>query len=149
MNVPVSDCLYLRREEEVIVGVRPEDFLITDEQDAMMTGRIDLIEYLGSETVLTVRAEAGEFMVKAGDRQTFRLNDVLNVKVPPENISLFSTPGTQELIGTLYETIEQSGYLVFPRLKNSLKEVSEHEKDFSLYAGRRPAPRWSGRLRNY
>ena len=87
-NVPVSG-LSLRGEESH-VGVWPKDFLITDEQDAMMTGRIDLIEYLGSETVLTVRAEAGEFMVKAGDRQTFRLNDVLNVKVPPENISLFS-----------------------------------------------------------
>ncbi|KLU59989.1 trehalose import ATP-binding protein SugC [Peptococcaceae bacterium CEB3] len=108
LDVPVGEAGGLKGEEEVIMGVRPEDFQITDEQDAMLAGRIDLAEYLGSETVLTLRSEAGEFTVKAGDRRSFRLNDMLHVKVPPRNICLYS-PKTRDLRGTLHDLMTKSG----------------------------------------
>ncbi len=101
---------YDRWEAETIVGIRPEDFLITGKQDAMLTGRIDLIEYFGAETALTVVSEAGEFIVKTSDRRSFRLNDALYLKVLPENIYLYSAI-TRELTGTLSELIDKPGSL--------------------------------------
>ena len=113
LTIPVTNRMHTSFEEETIVGVRPEDFLITGKQDAMLTGRIDLIEYLGAETVLTVLSEAGEFIVKAGAGQVFRLNDSLHLKVLPENVYLFSSL-TRALHGTLSEIIEKNGALASP-----------------------------------
>ncbi len=113
LTIPVTNRMHTSFEEETIVGVRPEDFLITGKQDAMLTGRIDLIEYLGAETVLTVLSEAGEFIVKAGAGQVFRLNDLLHLKVLPENVYLFSSL-TRALHGTLSEIIEINGALASP-----------------------------------
>jgi len=113
LAVPAIGRLHAQGETEVIIGIRPEDFLITGRQEAMLSGHIDLIEYLGAETALTVVSEAGEFIVKTGDRRAFRLNDILYLKVLQENIYLFSS-ATRELNGTLFELIGKTGSLASP-----------------------------------
>lgn len=87
---------------EVVVGIRPEDLRLAEESEALIFGRIDLIEYLGSETLLTVLHGSDEWIVKLPGRHMMAVDESISLTAKLEHIYLFEV-ATQQLIGTLAE----------------------------------------------
>jgi len=90
----------------LIVGIRPEDLAISDDDQNGIQGRVELVEYLGSETILTIDAGGHEWRVKLNGRQRVSRDESLRFAASNENIYLFDTRSTQ-LIGTLADLITE------------------------------------------
>lgn len=94
--------LDLEDGREVIIGIRPEDLKITDESEALIFGSVDLVEYLGSETLITVLHGAEEWIVKLPGKHVLNVDESISLSTKLENIYLFDA-ATKQLIGTLAE----------------------------------------------
>jgi ABC-type sugar transport system ATPase subunit len=90
--------------ERVIVGVRPEDLALGPEGTGLASGRVDLVEYLGSDTQLTVVGGGLEWLVKLSGSPRVSPQDRVWLTAAPDRVYLFADDdGGGELIGTLAE----------------------------------------------
>ncbi|MCF8566428.1 ABC transporter ATP-binding protein [Alicyclobacillus tolerans] len=85
---------------DLVVGIRPEDLRLCDESEAMIQGVVDLVEYLGSETLVTVLQGEQEWVVKLAGKQVIAVNQPIALTAAFENIYLFDAV-SQQLAGTL------------------------------------------------
>ncbi|GGJ12886.1 sugar ABC transporter ATP-binding protein [Alicyclobacillus cellulosilyticus] len=96
---PVPDDLAGR---PLIVGIRPEDIRIATENGDGVDGTVDLVEYLGSETVITLSAAGEEWRVKWSGHPRVSPGDRFRFTAAHARIYLFDAASTA-LLGTLAE----------------------------------------------
>jgi sn-glycerol 3-phosphate transport system ATP-binding protein len=92
VNLPlVNGSLPEHGGQEVILGIRPEHFELTETEDGVMHLNVDHVELLGADTL--VHGHFGEektsLTVRLSDIQHFEKNAVLPLAVPPEKLHLF------------------------------------------------------------
>lgn len=80
--------------KEVIMGIRPEN--IHDEeiyQDSLagcaVEARVEVIEMLGSETLLHVKIEASDFAVKVNPKKLVKVGDTIKLALAPDKVHIF------------------------------------------------------------
>ncbi len=76
------------------VGVRPEHLDIADPQTAMLRGRADVVEHLGSDTNIYVQVEGvGGLMIRQHGHIPVRAGDPIGVRIQPDKIHAFASDG--------------------------------------------------------
>jgi ABC-type sugar transport system ATPase subunit len=70
-----------------VVGVRPEDLHL--DASGTLSGEVVVVESLGSETVLKVRAEDTDLLVRTGPRSGHRPRDAVRLRVDPARRHVF------------------------------------------------------------
>ena len=103
IDLPAAARPALARAEAVIVGVRPEDLAIVPEGTGLAAGRVDLVEYLGSDTLVTVVGGGTEWMLKLSGGPRVTPQEQVALAAPPERVYLFRYGDGGDLIGTLGE----------------------------------------------
>jgi multiple sugar transport system ATP-binding protein len=93
------------RDGRFILGIRPEDLKLTHPGDAMVSGSIDLVEYTGSETILTALIGNSQWTVKVNDRRPFGIHEEVHLRTELSRIYLFDYE-SKELQGTLEEFLQ-------------------------------------------
>jgi ABC-type sugar transport system ATPase subunit len=100
MTVPAKDGV----PSEVIIGVRPEHTRFWGERDDLLgplRGRVELVEALGRESLISVAADAGaRFIIQAEGLVESRIDDVITFGVRRGHVHLFD-PATTEAIGRI------------------------------------------------
>ena len=76
------------------VGVRPEHINISDAANAICSGSIEVVEYLGADCYLYVDcAGVGRITVRTSGEHTFASGDDIHLTFPPEHLHFFTTDG--------------------------------------------------------
>lgn len=105
--VPWNSRLVLSPGADVIVGIRPEDLTPVPAEQGMISGRIDLVEYLGSETLVLVDDHVQVWSLKQSGGPSATVHQVVHLAAPDECIYLFHA-ATNTLIGTLAEATRKT-----------------------------------------
>ncbi len=103
IDLPAAARPALARAEAVIVGVRPEDLALVPVGTGLAAGRVDLVEYLGSDTLVTVVGGGTEWMLKLSGGPRVTPQEQVALAAPPERVYLFRYGDGGDLIGTLGE----------------------------------------------
>lgn len=74
---------------EVVLGVRPEDFLLDAEAENATEATIELVEPMGHETVVCFRWNGEPAVARTPVERTFRVGEALRVEVRPGGWHLF------------------------------------------------------------
>lgn len=82
---------------EVVVGVRPEDLRAAAAGAGDISGTVELVERMGAESFLYVRAPEGMLVVKEGGAGGAQPGTSLSLALPRERLHLFD-PATEERI---------------------------------------------------
>ncbi|AJY47309.1 ABC transporter ATP-binding protein [Martelella endophytica] len=78
----------------VTLGVRPEHFVVGEAAQATLSGTVELVEHLGSETLLTVRVDDDTVLtVKADGVSRLRYGDAISLGLRPEACQVFDAAG--------------------------------------------------------
>ena len=81
-------------EGTISVGVRPEQFHLGEGGDVSATGRVTLVEYLGSEVFVHVRLPSGaSMMVKAPGKANHKVGDELPLGIAAQDGHYFDAAG--------------------------------------------------------
>ncbi len=77
------------------LGIRPEDFLVAEESDALMSGKVLFVESLGEVTLLHINVEGHDETVvaKLPGILDFHKGEIIHLKALPEKIHLFNQEG--------------------------------------------------------
>ncbi len=80
---------------ELQLGIRPEDFLVAEPADALMSGKVLFVESLGEVTLLHVKVEGHDEAVvaKLPGILDFHKGEEIYLKAEPEKIHLFNREG--------------------------------------------------------
>ena len=100
--IPLPTTSPLETDRDVIVGIRPEDLRIVPDGQGLISGSVDLIEYLGSETLAVVADGGVDWSLREGGGPTMRLHEIVHLSAAGSAIYTFDA-ATHELIGTLAE----------------------------------------------
>ena len=95
-GVKVSDPA-LQDTKQVVLGVRPEDAFVCDENSAQMKGMIYGIEPTGDQTFLTIRTDAFTFDVKADRDFRQALDTPIFIRFDPTRLYLFDAVSGQRI----------------------------------------------------
>jgi len=72
----------------VTLGLRPDDLLVSN-QDGQFEGQVNVLEPLGSETLVYVSVGGKELIAKASGRTPPELGSTIKLNAAPENMHLF------------------------------------------------------------
>jgi multiple sugar transport system ATP-binding protein len=97
MNVVASQELPMSAErapQAAFVGVRPEDLKLADAGRGQIAARIELVEALGSETLLYLQTQRGaQIVLRQGTRASLAPGDAVGVEVDPSRLHWFDADG--------------------------------------------------------
>jgi multiple sugar transport system ATP-binding protein len=108
-SVPVPQSLYAdyqnRLGQEVIFGIRPEDIHSVDfakefSAEAMVGGKVDLIEPLGADLLLNIRCGKDNLVARVDPRVETDLGEDLKLIFDMEKMHVFETTPPCQRIGT-------------------------------------------------
>lgn len=74
--IPLPNNIY-EKYHEVIMGIRPENIVITSGNDFKIT----LVENLGSEKLIYIENEKDEFVIKSSSNKNYKINDCISIKI--------------------------------------------------------------------
>jgi multiple sugar transport system ATP-binding protein len=76
---------------EVVLGVRPEHFVLTELSGAglRVRARVEVIEFLGNDADVHVSAGALDLVATMGARETLKVGDNVTLSAPPDLLYLF------------------------------------------------------------
>ncbi|TPW29153.1 sn-glycerol-3-phosphate ABC transporter ATP-binding protein UgpC [Martelella alba] len=101
MAFPVGDT-EIKTGDAVTLAIRPEHFVLDEGATARLSGTVELVEHLGSETLLTVRVDAGTVMtVKVDGVSRVRSGDQIRLGLTPQACQLFSASGETLVFSTI------------------------------------------------
>ncbi|MEP0518785.1 MAG: sn-glycerol-3-phosphate ABC transporter ATP-binding protein UgpC [Hyphomicrobiales bacterium] len=83
-------------EAPVTLGLRPDDLMVTPEK-GLFEGKVNVLEPLGTETLVYVTVGDQELIAKASGRTPPPLGAIVNLSVDPENMHLFDASTGQAL----------------------------------------------------
>ena len=75
--------------QSLILGVRPEDFHVTDAGQAPISGIVELIEDLGSDRFFHVKSDGLDLVARTGREGSVRPGDRIGLDVALEGVHLF------------------------------------------------------------
>lgn len=84
------------KEAPVTLGLRPDDLLVT-EGKGLFEGKVNVLEPLGTETLVYVSVGGQELIAKASGRTPPPLGASVNLSVDPDNMHLFDASTGQAL----------------------------------------------------
>lgn len=87
IQVPVSKTANVT-EAEVTLGLRPDDLLVSEEK-GLFEGKVNVLEPLGTETLVYVTVGGQELIAKASGRTPPELGSSVNLSVDPDNMHMF------------------------------------------------------------
>ncbi len=87
ISVPLSK---LSKGQKITVGLRPDDLLVK-ENEGLFSGKVSLVEPLGSDTLAYVDVNGTEVIAKASGRFPPAIGDRVNLHSAAENIHLFDS----------------------------------------------------------
>jgi len=96
---PAATALERRRVVECVVGLRPEHVRIVDPANAPMRGRVEVLEYLGAETIVHLRIEDTLLLVRTAGDLDLETEATVGVQVHRDHACMFDT-ATEGLITT-------------------------------------------------
>jgi len=73
----------------VVLGIRPDDLFVS-EKESIFSGTVNVLEPLGSETLVYVTVNGTEVIAKASGRTPPNVGDVVNLHAVAENMHLFN-----------------------------------------------------------
>ncbi|AST90215.1 MULTISPECIES: ABC transporter ATP-binding protein [Sutcliffiella] len=96
-------------EKELLLGVRAEDFFVTDSEDNSITARVELVERIGRDTLLT--ATVGELKIRAllDPEQTTNSGDAIKLSIRKDRYHLFDAESGQNVAIESIEKKERVG----------------------------------------
>jgi ABC-type sugar transport system ATPase subunit len=80
-------------ERPVELGVRPEDFALTNPGDGVIQGRIAVIEALGNTTFVHVDSALGQINVEADPALRLETGSTVGLRLNPEKVHVFDAAG--------------------------------------------------------
>ncbi|MFT8322188.1 MAG: ABC transporter ATP-binding protein [Bacillus sp. (in: firmicutes)] len=83
--------------QKVIVGLRPEDLYIAEEENGKVKGLIQNIEYHGSETIIFCKTEVGEITVKLDRYIPYCLGDSIKLGFENKKLHIFDATTEQNI----------------------------------------------------
>ncbi len=87
---------------QAVLGVRPPDVVLADGQAAnVVTGPVDIVEYLGNEVLVTVGPGDGELRALIKPNGAMAEGALLRLYLDPDKIHLFDRVGGRSLDATL------------------------------------------------
>ncbi len=90
-SLPLGDGV---SDGSLAVGVRPSQFLVGDEGDVHASGKITLVEYLGSEMFIHVQLASGRvMMVQAPGHSVYKLGDEIRLGISRRAAHYFDSAG--------------------------------------------------------
>jgi multiple sugar transport system ATP-binding protein len=87
-KIPIN--INLRHNGPVTLGLRPDDLLVSD-QDGPFQGVVNVLEPLGSETLVYVSVGDRELIAKASGRTPPQLGSTIRLSAEPDNMHLFDS----------------------------------------------------------
>jgi multiple sugar transport system ATP-binding protein len=89
--------------QEVIMGIRPEDFhdeeiFIQNAQDSTVKAYIDVVELLGSETFLYMNIDGVNCIAKVDPRSTARAGDTIKIALDTNRLHFFDKETEETLL---------------------------------------------------
>lgn len=88
------------RDSEVLVGLRPEDIILQENQSELgVSGEVMITEYQGKEYFVHVNVEGEDLIVRSRRQGGFSVGDEIGLTVQPSDIYLFD-PETEEALKT-------------------------------------------------
>lgn len=75
-------------KRSVVLGIRPDDLIVTD-SDSIFSGTVNVLEPLGSETLVYVSVGDVEVVAKASGRTPPHVNDTVSLSAAADNMHLF------------------------------------------------------------
>ncbi|MFK8036099.1 MAG: ABC transporter ATP-binding protein [Hyphomicrobiales bacterium] len=87
IQVPLSEQVKVA-EADVTLGLRPDDLLVTNEK-GLFEGKVNVLEPLGTETLVYVSVGGQELIAKASGRTPPELGASVNLSVDPDNMHMF------------------------------------------------------------
>jgi multiple sugar transport system ATP-binding protein len=101
IDLPQSATERLREgaARDAILGIRPEHLLVEAKAStAPITGRVDVLEPMGSEVYLYVVTDAGQVVVRAPAHTTAREGESVTLYVEPAKVHLFDAATEESLL---------------------------------------------------
>ena len=77
----------------VHMGVRPEHIILGTAGEGFVSGKIDVVEYLGADSYLVVETPAGQVMVRVSGDTDVRVGQEVGLTAPAERMSFFAEDG--------------------------------------------------------
>ena len=71
------------------LGIRAEDFEVTDAAQAWISGEIELIEDLGSDRFVHLKCEHLDLVARVGREIAIRAGDTIDLNVAPDRLHFF------------------------------------------------------------
>ena len=96
LSLPLDPDLPVRDGQEVVCGVRPEQFELTTEADALPL-RVSLIEATGPESHIHGTIGSSPAILALSGRQTIRVGDVVRLRAEPAHLHLFDPASGQRI----------------------------------------------------
>ncbi|WP_400247997.1 ABC transporter ATP-binding protein [Niallia sp. JL1B1071] len=75
----------------VIVGIRPEDLFLTTKGNEHLTGIIETLEYLGSETVIFCKTDVGDVLIRLEGYNHLKIGDTVQIGLTLEKLHFFDS----------------------------------------------------------
>ena len=89
------------KRKNIILGVRPEDFMLeSSDKEALnsIEAIVEVIEPMGSENYLYVRANDQSFIIKTAPTSHLKVNDRIKLFINLQNIHLFDEKSSKSLV---------------------------------------------------
>ena len=77
--------------QQIVLGVRPEHFMLVEDESSHMRMKVDHVELLGADTLIHGHLGADQTLLtlRLPDIHQFQKDAVLQLRVPPEKLNLF------------------------------------------------------------
>ncbi|WP_162651921.1 sn-glycerol-3-phosphate ABC transporter ATP-binding protein UgpC [Lentilitoribacter sp. Alg239-R112] len=83
---------------EIVVGLRPEHLICCKPEEAVISGRLDLIEQLGDHVIAhLIREDGVEFVAKAEDFSSDKKGGIIHLAMDPSRVHLFDKQTEQRI----------------------------------------------------
>jgi multiple sugar transport system ATP-binding protein len=83
---------------ELVLGIRPEDMIVTKEKDAFISGEIDVIERLGSQIILNLGFDGSMIKAVVGSDFQCKIGDKLFLDFKRDKLRLFDKKTERTLV---------------------------------------------------
>ncbi len=88
LEIPIASAAH--HKGKITLGLRPDDLLVVEE-DGQFEGQVDVLEPLGSETLVYVSVGGKELIAKASGRTPPELGSIIKLSADSENMHLFDS----------------------------------------------------------
>ncbi|MGN8646552.1 ABC transporter ATP-binding protein [Gracilibacillus sp. HCP3S3_G5_1] len=102
ISIPLTDLqtqtLQKYDEKEVLIGIRPEDFYVTDTNDTSIAVEIEMIENMGSEQFVYCSIDHHQITITATSDRNLQMGELLPISFEIQNVKFFDINTEENLL---------------------------------------------------